>query len=551
VRHATAVCMLLVLAACAGAPAAPRSPQALDAPRAASSAIEYDVAEATIEELHDALRTGRLTAQRLVLLYLARIEAYDRRGPALNSLIVVNDGALARAAELDAHFARTGEFVGPLHGIPVIVKDNYDTHDLPTTAGSRSLAGAPPHADAFMVRRLRESGAIVLAKSNMAEFAFSPYETVGSALPGYTFNPYALNRVPAGSSGGTAAAVSASLGTVGLGTDTGNSIRGPSAHTALVGIRPTIGLTSRAGIAPLYLERDVGGPMTRTVADAARMLDVVAGYDAADTATAASRGRVPDTYTAFLDTGALRGARLGVVRRFVTTPTTDTAALALFDAALRDLERAGATLVDPLDIPVLDSVRVTLCSSFRADFEDYLATRTGVPQTLDAIIEARRFHVTVEARLTTLARDTAGREPARCAAAAAARTRFREGLRDVLRQHRLDALVYPTWSNPPRLIGDLATPHGDNNQVLAPWSGFPAITVPMGYTYGALPAGLQLLGDAWTEPRLIALAYAYEQATHHRRPPWRACRYFHAAADCGMVLAHPPPPHRLDPRNLG
>jgi amidase len=479
----------------------------------------WDVRELTIEDAHNAMRQQRITAVQLVQAYLERIERYDRRGPALNSLTVINDAALRRAAELDAHFARTGAMVGPLHGIPVIVKDNYDTYDLPTTAGSRSLADALPPHDAFMVRRLREAGAIVLAKSNMAEFAFSPHETVGSTIPGYTFNPYALNRVPAGSSGGTASAVSANLGLVGLGTDTGNSIRGPSAHTALVGIRSTIGLTSRHGIVPLYLERDVGGPMTRTVADAARVLDVVAGHDVADTATAHARGRIPETYTAFLDRDALRGARIGVVRRFVETPTTDTAVVRLFNEALRDLERAGAVLVDPLAMPVLDSVRVPLCSTFRDDLEDYLRTRPGLPQTLDSVVATRRFHVTVEPRLLALARDTVRRNPARCATAAAARERFRAGLRDTPPQPRLDALVYPTWSNAPRLIGDLSTPHGDNSQVLAPWSGWPAITVPMGYTYGVLPAGLQFFGEAWTEGRLIALAYAYEQATRHRRPP--------------------------------
>jgi amidase len=507
-------CMLA--AACTGTPHVPAASEPV---RTSADPASYDVVETTIADIHTAIRQGRLTAHQLVTLYLARIDAYDRRGTALNALTVINERALARAAELDAHYARTGELIGPLHGVPVIVKDNYDTYDLPTTAGSRSLADALPAHDAYMVRRLREAGAIVLAKSNMAEFAFSPHETVGSTLPGYTFNPYALNRVPAGSSGGTAAAVSANLGAVGLGTDTGNSVRGPSAHTALVGIRPTLGLTSRHGIVPLYLERDVGGPMTRTVEDGARLLDVVAGYDPADTVTAHARGRVPATYTAFLDTGALRGARLGVVRRFVTTPTTDSAVVALFDAALRDLEAAGARLIDPLELPVLDSVRVTLCSTFRADIEDYLSTRPGVPQTLDAIIASRRFHVTVEARLTALARDTTGRTPQRCAAAADSRASFQTGLRAVLERHRLDALVYPTWSNVPRLIGDVTTPHGDNSQVLAPWSGFPAITVPMGYTYGALPAGLQFVGDAWSEPRLIALAYAYEQATRHRRPP--------------------------------
>src|SRR3990170_2689278 len=248
--------------------------------------------------------------EELTQKYLDRIEAYDRKGPALNAIVLVNPRALELASELDREFARDG-ITRPLQCVPMIVKDNYDTFDLPTTAGSLSLAGSIPPDDAFQVRRIREAGAIVLAKSNMAEFAFTPYETLSSILPGHTRNPYDPDRVPAGSSGGTAAAVAASFGTVGLGTDTGNSIRGPSSHTALVGIRPTIGLTSRDGIAPLYLERDVGGPMTRTVADAARVLDVVAGHDPADTATAHAAAHIPETYTAFLDARALRGARLG------------------------------------------------------------------------------------------------------------------------------------------------------------------------------------------------------------------------------------------------
>ena len=475
--------------------------------------------EATIEQLQAQMIARRLTAVELVQAYLARIEEYDKRGPSLNAITVINPRALARAAELDAELARTGKLTGPLHGIPVIVKDNFDTADLTTAAGSRALADVLPADDAFMVRRLREAGGIVIAKSNMAEFAFSPYETVGSLLPGYTFNPYALNRVPAGSSGGTGAAVSANFGTVGLGTDTGNSIRGPSSHTALVGIRPTIGLTSRDGIAPLYLERDVGGPMARTVADAARVLDVVAGYDPADTATAHAPPYIPETYTAFLDADALRGARIGVVRIYTDRESADSAVVRLFNAALQDLERAGGTIIDSVALPFIDSIPSRLCSSFRRDIEAYLATRPGAPQTLAEIIESGRFHVTVENRLRSLARDTMGGDPERCRAAAESRAQFSARLSAVLREQRLDALVYPTWSNPPRLIGDLSSPHGDNNQVLAPRSGFPAITVPMGYTYGSLPAGLQFLGVAWSEPRLIALAYAYEQATRHRRPP--------------------------------
>ncbi|MDH3225273.1 MAG: amidase family protein, partial [Gemmatimonadota bacterium] len=278
------------------------------------AADPFDVVEATIAEVHEAMRAGRLTAVELVQAYLDRIETYDKHGPALNTVVTLNEGAPDRAAELDSLFAATGDFVGPLHGIVVVVKDNYDTGDMPTSAGSASLLGSVPPDDAFQVQRVREAGGIVLFKSNMAEFAFSPYETVGSALPGYSRNPYDPTRVTAGSSGGTAAAVAASFGTVGLGTDTGNSIRGPSAHQALVGIRSTMGLTSRDGIVPLYLNRDIGGPMARTVTDAVIVFQVLAGHDPADPVTEAARDRDEVDYLAHLDPEGLRGSRLGVLR---------------------------------------------------------------------------------------------------------------------------------------------------------------------------------------------------------------------------------------------
>ena len=259
-------------------------------PAAARQAPAFSVDEATIASVQEALRTGRLTCRGLVERYLARIAAYDKSGPAINALVVVNPRALAVADSLDLELGRNRPR-GPLFCIPMIVKDNFETVDLPVTAGSLSLAGYTALQDAFQVARIRRAGAIVLAKSNMAEFAFSPYETVSSILPGYTRNPYALDRVTAGSSGGTAAAVSANLGLAGLGTDTGNSIRGPSAHNALVGIRSTMGLTSRAGVVPLNLSADIAGPMTRTVADAAAVFQVIAGEDPDDPATAPSRGR--------------------------------------------------------------------------------------------------------------------------------------------------------------------------------------------------------------------------------------------------------------------
>ena len=333
--------------------------------RAVREGETFPLEVATISHIHAAFRAGELSCRQLVERYLARISAYDRPD-GLNALVIVNPRALERADELDAEFRETGR-LRPLHGIPVIVKDNYETHDLQTTAGSAALTGWLPPDDAFQVQAIREAGAVVLAKSNMAEWAFSPYETE-SSIAGITRNPYDLTRVPAGSSGGTAAAVSANLGSVGLGTDTGNSIRGPSSHACLVGIRPTIGLTSRDGILPLYLRNDVGGPMTRTVEDAARLLGVIAGYDPSDPVTEASRGRIPTDYTEFLDRDGLKGARLGVLRFLSDTPTADVEITELFEAAIADLRGRGAEVIDPFVIPEYDTVsKDQWCDAFRHD----------------------------------------------------------------------------------------------------------------------------------------------------------------------------------------
>ena len=467
------------------------------------------------------MREQGLTARLLVEHYLARIDAYDKQGPALNTIITLNAKALARADSLDAHFARTGDFAGPLHGIPVIVKDNYDTHDMPTTAGSLSLDGSVPLDDAYQVRKLREAGGIVLAKSNMAEFAFSPYETVGSALPGYSRNPYALNRVTAGSSGGTAGAVAANLGAVGMGTDTGNSIRGPSSHNALVGIRSTMGLTSRDGIVPLYLDRDIGGPMTRTVTDAVIVFDVIAGHDPADPWSQPDRRA--ERYTDYLVPDGLRGARIGVLRQLSNTETADPDVLERFEEALADLRAVGAVVLDSVTVVELDTIEGTMwCRRFRHDIEAYLASLgpDAPVKTLDEIIESDRFHPPIEQRLRFMQSfDKPPEEDEGCQEAARNTAALRAGMHRVLEEHRLDAVVYPSWNNPPRLTGDLTTPHGNNSFKIAPPTGFPAITVPMGFVRGDLPVGLQFLGDAWSEPTLIKLAYAYEQATRHRRAP--------------------------------
>ncbi len=486
----------------------------------------FDVREASIVQIHEAMLAGRVTCRALVTTYQRRIEADDKQGAALNAIVQLNTEALARADVLDRQLAERG-LTGPLHCIPMIVKDNFETIGLQSAAGSLALAGFVSDRDAFLVARVKEAGAIVLAKSNMAEWAFSPYETVSSILPGYTRNPYALDRVTAGSSGGTAAAVAASFGAVGFGSDTGNSIRGPSSHQALVGIRSTMGLTSRAGVIPLNLLADIAGPMARTVADAVAVFQVIVGEDPADPATAASRDRVIPIYADSLRADGLNGARIGVLRQAYERGEPDPEVLAIFDAALDALRRAGATIVDPAAID-LSAVRRDRsaggCGGFAYDIGQWFAGHAGKTpvSSLAEVMRSRRYHPSVETRLqnaldsTPTAPDSAG-----CAADAAYRAAYGEAITQRMNALTLDAYVYPTWSFPPRLIGDLNTPHGDNSQAFSPTSGFPAINVPMGYTRdNRLPAGLTFFGRAWDEATLVRLAFAYEQATHHRRPPF-------------------------------
>jgi Asp-tRNA(Asn)/Glu-tRNA(Gln) amidotransferase A subunit family amidase len=494
----------------------------------------FDVYEASIAQIHAAIKAGRTTCRGVVEQYLRRIEAYDKQGPALNAIVALNPGAIARADELDRQFKVSG-FAGALHCVPMIVKDNFETAGLQTAAGSLALKGFVPEADAFQVRRIKEAGAIVLAKSNMAEWAFSPYETVSSILPGYTRNPYALNRVTAGSSGGTAAAVAASFGAAGLGSDTGNSIRGPSSHQALAGIRSTMGLTSRGGVVPLNMLADIAGPMARTMEDAVAVFQVIVGEDPRDPVTLASapaeaamfapRGRppaVPD-YRASLVRDGLKGARIGVLRQAYERDSTDEEIVKVFSAALDDLRRAGATIVDPIRVEPVQRPRTDgPCGGFKYDINRYLAGHGDkVPvRSLDEVIKSRRYHPSVQLRLERAQEGPEnGPETPACKEEAAYRDQVRAAVLATMETHSLDAFAYPTWSNPPRLIGDLNTPHGDNSQFYSPVTGFPAINVPMGYTRGVLPAGITFFGRPWSEGTLIRLAYAYEQATRRRRAP--------------------------------
>ena len=472
----------------------------------------FTLDETTIADVQAAFRTGSLTCRSLVEQYLARIDANDKRGASLNAIIMTNPDALKAADELDRRFRQSGP-VGPMHCVPVLVKDNYETIDMPTSAGSLSLHGMMTGKDATVVKKLRDAGAVMIARSNMAEFAFSPIETVSSILPGYTRNPYDTRRVTAGSSGGSAAAVAANFALVGLASDTGDSIRGPAAHQALVGIRSSKGLVSLDGVVPLNLAADVAGAVTRTVADTAAVLQVIAD------------GSHPN-YVDALQRDGLKGARIGVLHHAYDTPTLDAEVKKVFDGAIGELRDLGADVIDPATIPNWDEIRRGgggRCNQFKHDLNQYLAGLgdRAPMHSLEDIVKSRKFHPSIQARLegSQGADDEPGVSPG-CKASDENRERFRAAVIRLMDSLQLDALIYPTWSNPPRLIGDLNTPGGDNSQVFAPTTGFPAITVPMGYTRGdTLPAGLQFFGRASSEATLLKLAYAYEQATHHRRPP--------------------------------
>ncbi len=486
----------------------------------AQTPAPFRVEEATIAEIHAAVREKRTTCRSLVEQYLRRIDAYDKNGPALNAIVQASPEALKQADELDKR-----GFTGPLHCVPMIVKDNFETIGLQSANGSLALAGFVSAKDAFQVKRAREAGAIVLAKSNMAEWAFTPYETLSSILPGYTKNPYALDRVTAGSSGGTAAAIAASFGAVGFGSDTGNSIRGPSSHQALAGIRSTMGLTSRAGVMPLNLLADIAGPIARTLADAVAVFQVIVGEDPDDPATAAARGRAPENYAAALQRDGLRGARIGVLRQAYERDTTDPEIIEVFMKAVEDLRLAGATIVDPAAVN-LDGIRrqqgAGQCMGFKYDINRYLASHgdKAPMKSLAEIVKSGRFHPTVQRRLEQAEQGAEnGPESDACKAEQAYRDQVRAAVTNTMDTLKLDGFVYATWSNPPRLIGDLNTPHGDNSQFFSPTTGFPSIQVPMGYTRGVLPAGITFFGRAWSEATLIKLAYSYEQHTQHRRPP--------------------------------
>ncbi len=486
----------------------------------------FSFIETTIDDIHVAITDQTIDCEGITSGFLDRIEKYDQSSN-LNSIILINPNALEKARALDRKYQQTKTLYS-LHCVPVILKDNFDTADMPTAAGSIALSGSIPPDDAYMVKKLRQADAIVIAKSNMGEWAFSPFNTI-SSTHGETRNAYDLDRVPAGSSGGTASAIAANFGVIGMGSDTGNSIRGPASHLALVGIRSTIGATSRDGIVPLLSNRDVGGPMMRTVIDTARVFNVIAGIDPADPATGNHRNHKVDDYTANLSLNGLYGARLGVLRQIYDATTADKQVLAVFDQALTDLELAGAVIVDPVSIPDFEELVTAtgFCGRFRYDINNYLKTLgkdTGVKSLQDVVDQeqflpqnsgAIKWAMAVAADVKPDEQDP----PCIDVAGDPRRQALLNAVVATMDSLELDAFVYPSWSNPPRKIGDAESPHGNNSPVIAPHSGQPAITVPMGYADNALPLGLQLLGRPFSEAKLFQYAYAYEQATRHRKPP--------------------------------
>jgi Asp-tRNA(Asn)/Glu-tRNA(Gln) amidotransferase A subunit family amidase len=492
---------------------------------AADKAFRVD--ETSIADIHRAFQAKRLTCHQLVELYLHRIEAYDRQAPALRAMLYINPDALKTADALDVKF-RTSGLSGPLHCIPIVLKDNYDTADMPTTAGSKALADLRPEHDAFVVARLRQAGAVILGKTNLHELALAG--TTVSSLGGQTLNPYDLSRTPGGSSGGTGAAVAANFAVAGTGSDTVNSIRSPASANSLVGIRPTRGLLSRAGIVPVSETQDAVGPIARSVADAARLLSVMAGYDPADPSTAWSVGNVPQDYAPFLKKDGLRGARIGVLRTMFGTGPEHAEVNRVMAAALAAMQRQGATLVE-VDEPALEAGKLIADNDvqkyeFKVGFNAYLAglgARAPV-KTLAEFLQTGAFHKPSLEKFLLSAQgyENPSQEPD-YKDRLVRNMLTRQTLMTVFASQRLDAVVYPLQK---RLVVPLTESNqADRTGILASVTGFPAITVPAGFSTTTeaaplgVPVGLDLLGRPWSEPTLLKLAYAFEQATHVRRPP--------------------------------
>jgi len=492
-----------------------------------------ELEEMTIAQQQEAMASGQLTARRLTEMYLERIAALDKSGPTLKSVIEVNPDVLEMARALDEERAAKGPR-GPLHGIPILLKDNIATLDkMQTTAGSLALLNARVPREAFVAVRLREAGAVILGKANLSEWANfrSTSSSSGwSGRGGQCLNPYVLNRTPCGSSSGSAASVAANLASASLGTETDGSILCPATMCGVVGIKPTLGLTSRAGVVPISHSQDTVGPFGRTVADAAALLGAITGVDAHDGATSESEGKFHSDYTQFLDPDGLRGARIGVAREtfFGYSSKSD----ALIEDAIQRMRDLGAIIIDPANIPTAkkmgesESEMTVLLHEFKADLNNYLSQLTeSQVRTLEDVIAFNTAHANEELpyfgqELLIMAQETTTLDDPKYVAALEENRRLarQEGIDAIMEQHQLDALVMPSGS--PAWSIDLINgdhPMGGSSQPTA-LAGYPAISVPAGYAF-ELPVGITFMGRAYSEPTLLKLAYAFEQATKARHAP--------------------------------
>ena len=474
-----------------------------------------EVAEASIPQLQAALASGALTSRQLVLAYLARIAAYDQIGPSLNSIVTLNPAALAQADALDKERASKGPR-GPLHGIPVLVKDNFDTLDMPTSGGALALATLQPSQDAHQVDKLRSAGAIILGKTAMHELAAGT--TPISSLTGQSRNPYDLLRSPGGSSGGTGAAIAASFAAAGMGSDTCGSIRIPAAYQNLFGLRTTRGLASRTGVIPLSDTQDVAGPLARSVADLAIMLDATVGSDKRDAITAGADAHVPKSYADALQPGSLKGARIGVLRSLFTIVPDDGDGKLVYDQAITAMRNAGAEVIE-VAIPGLDEMLTESGSTYEfvEDLRRYLAAHPGAPvASLEEIVKAGLHHDQLDKRLRDPLAGPDRSSPG-YQVLLAKRTVARAATDALLTKERLDALLYPTSLGRPPVIG---AENIASNCRLSVVTGLPALAIPAGFTPRGLPVGLELLGAAFAEPRLLALGHGWEQLAKPRQPPF-------------------------------
>jgi amidase len=510
-------------------------------------AATLDLTTATIADVQAAYKAG-LTSEKLTAAYLARIAAYDKQGPSINTVITLNPKALAEAKALDAE-RKAGKVRGPLHGVPIVLKDNFDTFDLPTTGGSQMLEGSLPPDDAFVVKKLRAAGAIIVAKVNLSEWAggggsvsgaTDPAVTAAGRVPngfssagGQTRNPHDLTRGPAGSSGGTGAAIAAAYAQFGLGSDTGGSVRGPSAANGIAGLKPTHGLISRDGIVPLALSFDTAGPMARSVYDVAASLGPMTGVDPADPATKKSAGKFHSDYTPFLKTGSLKGARIGIARDFMGK---DAGTDEVMEAAIATLKKLGAEIIDPVRYPAYliaakqPIYNLLVAAEFKAQLTDYLkTTKPGFPKSFDEVVTLSndpktgyrspgkafglKYNSTRSLDLT---------DPTFLAVKNEQLAAVTSGITALFTKHKLDAIVYPTSPRPATPITPPAPTPGagaDSATSFANQTGFPDLIVPAGMTKDGLPVAISFFGLAWSEPKLLGYGYDFEQATKARVLP--------------------------------